>query len=118
MTTTDIIANLEAAYAAALTEKATRWQARHPEEAKQIREAVAVQFRGSGTSDPEPGTLAWMTLEAAVVEAIRAAQGWPTEREFVRLQAGEETPRYVPPVLKPRPVREVADRQKLASGER
>jgi hypothetical protein len=118
MTTPDIIANLEAAYAAALAEKATRWQARHPADAKQIREAVAAQFRRAGTTDPEPGTLAWMTLEAAVIEAIRAAQGWPTEREFVRLQAGEETPRYVPPKLKSGPVREIADRQKLAAGDR
>lgn len=115
---TDVLANLEEFYAASLAEKATRWQTRNPEEAKTIREAVTIQFRRPGMSDPEPGTLAWLTLEAAIVEAIRAKKGWPTLRAFTLLQAGEEpAPPIVPlKIVPPKVDRE--DRQKLAAGDR
>jgi hypothetical protein len=116
--TLDVIASLEATYAAALAEKAARWQARHPDAAKQIREAVAAKFRPVGSPEPPAGSLQWLTFEAAVVEAIRAQEGWPTEREFVRIQAGQEGPRYFPPAIKKGPVRDLADRKAASAGER
>src|SRR5689334_14875482 len=93
MTTEEFFTNLETAYAERLAKRAVEWQAKYPEKAREIRDAVAAQFR----ADPEPGSLLWQTREAAVVEAIRALKGWPTLREYVRLQAGmEPDPPIVP----------------------
>jgi hypothetical protein len=117
MTTPDIIATLEAEYGVALAEKARRWSLRHPEDAQRIRDAVTAQFRPTGQPEPGEGSLVLRMIEAAVVEQIRSEQGWPTERQFVLLQAGEEPPRYVPPKLLTQPVRERHDAKAKQAGE-
>lgn len=122
MSDDDIFAALEAAYAERLEQRAVLWQTKHPEEARALRESVAVQFRRPGMPDPEPGSLAWLTIEAAVVEAIRAKKGWPTLREWERLNAGHEP---APPVRtthpKPLPMPknlERVDHKAIAAGDR
>lgn len=115
MTGEELFTNLEADYAARLEQRAQQWQTRHPEEAKRLREDIDRHFG----KEPEPGSLVWLSREAAIVEAIRQKNGWPTMREYVRLQAGEEVaaPKYVPPKLKT-PTAEREDRKAIASGER
>ncbi len=120
MTDIDILDNIENAYAERLAQRATEWQTKHPAEAKQLREDVTAKYRRAGKPDPEPGSFPWLMLEAAVVEAIRAKKGWPTLREFERLQAGHETPS--PPIMPLRkpvaPTRDYDDRKAAAAGER
>lgn len=115
---TDVIANLEAEYVAALAEKARRWQLRNPDAAKQIRDGVTAQFRPASQPEPGEGSLVHRMIEAAVVEQIRAEQGWPTERQFILLQAGQEPdpPTYTPPKLKAVSV-EREDRKARSAGE-
>jgi hypothetical protein len=98
MTGEELFTNLEADYEERLAKRATLWQVKHPEEAKRLRAEIDAHFE----REPEPGGLLWQAREAAIVEAIRAKKGWPTLREYVRLQAGQEPapPTYVPPKLK------------------
>lgn len=113
--TLDVIASIETAYADRLAERATLWQTRHPELAKRLREDIDRHFG----KEPEPGSLVWQAREAAIVEAIRQKKGWPTMREYVRLQGGEEPspPRYLLPVLKKGPVRDLADGKAASAGD-
>lgn len=115
MTVDDVFTNLETAYQERLEQRAIQWQQKHPEEAKLLRESIDQHFE----REPEPGGLLWQAREAAIVEAIRAKKGWPTLREYVRLQAGKEPdpPTYVPPKLKPAPAVEREDRKRKAAGE-
>lgn len=110
----DVIANLEEAYAARLAQRATEWQVKHPEEAKRLREDIDRHFE----KEPEPGSLVWLAREAAILEAIRLKKHWPSMREYVRLQAGEEPapPQYVPPKLKA-PAVERIDNKARSAGE-
>ena len=109
----DIIASLEEAYAERLALRATQWSTKHPEEAKALRDAIDAHFE----REPEPGGLLWLAREAAVVEAIRAKKGWPTMREYVRLQSGEELPPPIVPLRIVPPAVERFDAKAKASGE-
>lgn len=114
MTADELIVNLETAYQERLEKRALQWQAKHPEEARLLRESIDSHFE----REPEPGGLLWQAREAAIVEAIRAKKGWPTLREYVRLQAGQEpdAPTYVPPKLKTVAVERV-DHKARSAGE-
>lgn len=110
----DVLANLGEAYARRLEERAAQWSVKHPEEAKLIREEVSVRFRRANRPDPEPGSIQWLMIEAAIVDAIRAKKGWPTQREYEQLQAGQEpTPKA--PI---RPAVSTVDHKALAGGDR
>jgi hypothetical protein len=102
---TDLINSLEHQYIDRLDERCAKWQAKHKDEAKEIRESIAVQFRRPCVHEPEPGSLPWLMVEAAVNEAIRAKNGWPTFRRWL-----SERP----------PVRlvESVDHKQLAGGDR
>lgn len=120
MTSDEIFANLAAAYAERLEKRAQEWQVKHPDEAKQIREEVTARFRRAMKPDPEPGSIQWLMVEAAVVDAIRAKKGWPTLREYERIQAGEEP--IAKPINRPKPqpvkpIRDYDDRKSKAAGE-
>lgn len=116
---TELVDVLEQQYLSRLALRCTEWQVRHPEEAREIRETVTQQFRVSGRADPDPGSLQWQMIEAAVNEAIRAKAGWPTVRTWMQGK-GMPTP--------PMPTRSPAagsgsslerhDHKALASGDR
>jgi hypothetical protein len=118
MTTADeIFTSLETAYAERLAKRATEWQVRYPDEAKTLREAIDAQYRRPGMTEPEKGSLQWQMIEAAVVEAIRAKKGWPTLREYERLQGGlEPSPPMVRLHIVP-PAVERVDHKAKAAGE-
>ena len=117
MTAEELFTSLETEYAARLEKRAQQWQLKYPAEAKALRESIDAHFE----REPLPGGLLWLAREAAVVEAIRQKKGWPSMREFVRLQGGEEpAPPIVPLKLIPKavpPPVERFDAKAKASGE-
>ena len=117
MTAEELFTSLEADYTARLEKRAQQWQVKHPEEAKALRESIDAHFE----REPLPGGLLWLAREAAVVEAIRQQKGWPSMREFVRLQGGEEQPPPIVPLkIIPKaaaPARDYDDRKLKAAGE-
>lgn len=113
MTAEELFTSLESDYTARLEKRAQQWSVKHPEEAKALRDAIDAHFE----REPEPGGLLWLAREAAVVEAIRAKKGWPTMREYVRLQSGEELPPPIVPLRIVPPAVERFDAKAKASGE-
>lgn len=113
---TEIMDDLERQYIDRLDERCTKWQTKHADEAKEIRESVRVQFRRPGGTDPEPGSMPWAMVEAAVNEAIRAKNGWPTFRRWLSERPAVQE--YRPPALKPAPAMERHDAKAAAAGDR
>jgi len=67
-------------YEARLAERVAQWEAKHPDEAAELR--LAVRRENGLLVAPPPESFRGQVLERHFWEKVRALRGWPTEREW------------------------------------
>lgn len=105
------IESIEDRYATELAKSCAAWQQQNAEEAKRIRDGIVASFGRVGHPAPAPDSLPGLMIEAAVADAIRAKNNWPTVRAWVSNRVKGKRP----PTL----ARQVQhDPKSLAAGDR